>query len=43
MAREFRVAYECEDSLKNELMQWNLVDEEFRDSIAYKQLNFSGN
>ena len=31
MAREFRVAYECEDSLKNELMQWNLVDEEFRE------------
>ena len=31
MAREFREAYECVDSLDNEMMQWSLIDEEFRE------------
>ena len=31
IAREFRDAYECVDSLDNEMMQWALIDEEFRE------------
>ena len=30
-AREFREAYECVDSMENELMQYQLIDEEFRE------------
>ena len=31
IAREFRDAYDCVDSLDNEMMQWALIDEEFRE------------
>ena len=31
IAREFREAYDCVDSIDNEMMQWSLIDEEFRE------------